>query len=178
MGEMEDNLAFVSDRMNGELWRPYAYEAPITYQRETLVEALKDGLPMLQKHWQEIALNKDKVKLKPDYEKYQRAELAGALYIFTARRNGEMAGYAVYLVHSHMHYSDDLFAISDLFWLSPTARGRGAGKGLFEFAEAQLRAAGVSVMATSTKLGHPAAAAVLQSLGHEAIELTFSKCLK
>ncbi len=49
------------------------------YQQEFLATVENDIRPLIQRHWEDIALNKDKIKLNPDWEAYQKLEQAGML---------------------------------------------------------------------------------------------------
>ena len=40
------------------------------YEAENLRDILEELKPLLKEHWEEVAWYKDKIKLKPDYEKY------------------------------------------------------------------------------------------------------------
>jgi len=46
----------------------------IKYQQESLSTCKSDAIPLLEKHWEEIALNKDKIKLNPDWDAYANLE--------------------------------------------------------------------------------------------------------
>ena len=81
----------------------------ITYQQEFLESVRDDAQPLLEAHWQEIALNKDIVPLDPDWDAYEQLEEEGKLFIFTARDGGQLAGYFVVIVAPHIHYKSTLF---------------------------------------------------------------------
>lgn len=149
----------------------------LTFQKETMAQALAEMLPLFELHWAEIARNKDKIKLDPDIEKYKRLEAVGAAHLFTARYGGAVVGYIVFFLNKHLHYASDLWAISDIFWLSPELRGQGGGKAMFRHAEEWLRGRGVSVIHITSKVANPAARVVLEELGYDLIEYGHAKML-
>ena len=67
----------------------------ITYQRETMAEALDDMRPLFPDHWKELALNQQSIKLSPDIGRYLEMERKGGLHLFTAREDGKLIGYYV-----------------------------------------------------------------------------------
>ena len=73
------------------------------YQQEFLATVEDDIRPLIQKHWEDIALNKDKIKLNPDWDAYHTLEQAGVLKIFTAREGDKLVGYFVVVVQRNLH---------------------------------------------------------------------------
>ena len=80
------------------------------YQQEFLATVKDDIRPLIQKHWEDIALNKDKIKLNPDWDAYHDLEQKGMLKAFTAREGDKLVGYFVVVVQRNLHYKDHLFA--------------------------------------------------------------------
>lgn len=150
---------------------------PITYQQEFLVTTEKDARPLLEKHWQEIAVNKEHIKLNPDWEAYADLEASGNLKIFTARDGSALIGYFVVFVRNHIHYKDHLFAHNDILFLSEPYRKGFTGIKLIKFAEECLKADGVSVLTINTKT-HKPFDGVLQRLGFNHVENIYSKLLR
>lgn len=148
----------------------------ITYQQESLATCQLDAEPLLQSHWEEIALNKDIIKMNPDWEAYADLEESGALKIFTARSEGMLVGYFVVLVKNHIHYKDHLFAYNDVLFLSQEYRKSFVGSRLIEFAQGCLKEDGVEVLVVNTKL-HKPFDRLLNHLGYTHIENIYSKVL-
>lgn len=148
----------------------------ITYQQESLVTTKEDARPLLEKHWEEIALNKDTIKLNPDWDAYADLEDAGILKIFTARSDGNLIGYFVVFVRSHIHYKDNLFAYNDILYLDKDYRKGFTGSKLIKFAEKCLKEDGVSVIVVNTKR-HKPFDVLLSWLGYKHIENIYSKVL-
>jgi hypothetical protein len=161
-----------------------------TAHREFLSQSLPEIKPILHEHWEELARNRDTIKLNPNFDKYLKLESIGAYRAYVVRSyNDEIAGYAGYLINDHIHYSGHTWALSDLFFVrTKFRRGRkffcgrritkGAGTVLFDAIEADLSSIGVSVMHTTFKLANPAAGKMLSKRGHSPIEMGYAKVLK
>lgn len=146
----------------------------MNYQQEFLATVEKDIRPLLERHWNDIAVNKDKIKLNPDWDAYHSLEQDGMLKIFTAREQGELVGYFVVIVHRNLHYKDHLFASNDVIFLHPDHRKGRTGIKLIQFSEKCLREDGVSVLAINTKV-HKPFDKLMQFLGFSLVERIYSK---
>lgn len=146
----------------------------IVYQQEFLCTCLEEFKPMLDKHWEEIALHKDSIKLNPDYEKYQVLEDIGMLKVFTARDDGKPVGYAIFMCDSHIHYKDTLWAKMDILYILPEYRNARVGMRLIKFAESCLTEDGVDVIMLGTKT-HKSFARLLEYMGYSETETFYSK---
>lgn len=149
----------------------------ITYQQEFLSQVQDEAKYLIELHWEEIALNKDSIKLNPDWEAYASLEVMGKLKIFTARDKGKLVGYFVVIVSNHIHYMDHLFAANDIIYLHEDYRKGFSGMRLIKFAEKALKEDGVSVLTINTKVHQPFDP-VLKWLGFNLIERVYSKYLK
>lgn len=148
----------------------------MTFQSETYDQVIADIKPLLHRHWKELAVYED-VPLDPDLNFYKIAEFNNSLAIYTARLNGELIGYTIYFLRNrHPHYNVG-YAICDITLVLPEHRNAKVATGIFDIAEADLKARGVSIMQTGTKLDHPALAMFLESRGHAKIETVHSKRL-
>lgn len=150
---------------------------PITYQQESLATCKSDILPLLEEHWEEIALNKGIIKLNPDWEAYHNLEDSGALKIFTARDDARLVGYFVVLCRNHLHYVDHLFAFNDIIYLHKDYRKGFTGAKLMKFAEKCLKEDGVSVVVVNTKR-HKPFDSLLEWLGYKHAENIYTKLLR
>ncbi len=148
----------------------------IIYQQESLVTVKADIIPLLEKHWEEVALNKEKIKLNPDWDAYANLEDAGVLKIFTSREDGKLVGYFVVFVKSHIHYKDHLFCYNDVIFVDEEYRKGFTSPRLIKFAEKCLKADGVEVMIVNTKV-HKPFDSLLVWLGYKHIENLYSKVL-
>lgn len=148
----------------------------IKYQQEFLSSVRGEIEPLLNSHWEEIALNKEKIKLNPDWDAYQSFEDQGKLKIFTARDDGQLVGYFVVIVGTNIHYKDHLFASNDIIYLSPNHRKGFTGIKLIKFAEKCLKNDGVSVLTINTKVHQPFDK-LMDFLKFRKIERVYSKYL-
>ena len=148
----------------------------VKYQQEFLTSVVDDAKPLLQDHWDEIAVNKDKIKLNPDWVTYASLEEQGKLKIFTAREDEVLIGYFVVIVGINPHYKDHLFASNDIIYLSPKHRKGFTSIKLIKFAEKCLKADGVSVLTINTKVHQPFDR-LMDFLKFRKIERVYSKYL-
>jgi GNAT superfamily N-acetyltransferase len=148
----------------------------IKYQQEFLSGVRGEIEPLLNSHWEEIALNKEKIKLNPDWDAYESFEHQGKLKIFTARDEGQLVGYFVVIVGTNIHYKDHLFASNDIIYLSPNHRKGFTGIKLIKFAEKCLKNDGVSVLTINTKVHQPFDK-LMDFLKFRKIERVYSKYL-
>lgn len=143
---------------------------------ENLAKVRREIEPLLMEHWNEIALNKDIIKLNPDWREYARLDEINALRIYTARKDNQLMGYFVIIVSRSLHYKDHLFANNDIVFLTKPARKGLTGFKLIKFAIESLKAEGVSKLHINTKTHQPFDP-ILERLGFEEIETVFSKVL-
>tara|TARA_R110001592_G_scaffold185146_1_gene429093 strand:+ start:1018 stop:1479 length:462 start_codon:yes stop_codon:yes gene_type:complete len=148
----------------------------LKYQQEFLSQVQVDCQSLIELHWEEIALNKDNIKLNPDWDSYHSLEGQGKLKIFTARDGNTLVGYFVVIVGNNIHYKDHLFASNDIIYLHKDFRKGFAGVRLIKFAEACLKEDGVSVLTINTKIHQPFDK-VLERLRFKPIERVYSKYL-
>lgn len=115
--------------------------------------AVKDEMSHLwPDHWQEVAVNKEQIKLDPDLDTYAAFANAGMLHIVVARKEGEVIGYHFSIVRPHLHYRQSLSAFTDIYYIAPQYRTGRTPLRLFEYVEKTLKARGVQKMFTGTKL--------------------------
>ena len=143
---------------------------------ENLAKVRREIEPLLMEHWNEIASNKDIIKLNPDWREYARLDELNALRIYTARKDGELMGYFVIMVSRSLHYKDHLFANNDIVFLTKPARKGLTGLKLVKFAMESLKAEGITKLHINTKTHQPFDP-IMERLGFEEIETVFSKVL-
>lgn len=144
------------------------------YAREDLSLVKEEAQTLLKNHWEEIALNKTKIKLNPDWEVYNSLYQSGQLGIYTARKEEKLVGYFVVIATPNPHYKDHIFAVNDILYLAPEHRKGFVGAKLIKFAEKDLKELGVSVLTINTKV-HKPFDSLMEHLGFGLIERVYSK---
>lgn len=104
---------------------------------------------------------------KPNNEMYAQLEEAGRLFILTARRDGVMVGYIVYIVCHHPHCTDLLCAYEEHYFLHQSARGGRNGLNLISQSLNMLRERGVDRAFISTPPGVKNQGRLLEHIGFE-----------
>ena len=148
----------------------------VTYQTEDpaeFIEALKGVLP---EHYDELCVTKD-FPLMPDYEAYGRLHVAGMLRCITVRDDNELIGYALFIVHPHLHYKSCITAFEDIYFLKKEHRKGRVGIRLFQFAEDVLKKEGVHRIIMHTKI-HMDNTRLFEYLGYKLTDKLFTKILE
>lgn len=138
----------------------------------TFIEEMKALLPV---HYDELCVTKD-FPLMPDYAAYGRLDVAGMLKCIVARVDGELVGYALFIVQPHLHYMTCKTAFEDLYFLRKDHRLGRTGIRLFQFAEAALRADGVNRIIMHTKI-HLDNSKLFEYLGYRHTDKLYTKLL-
>ena len=100
----------------------------ITFQKELISTFANDAMVLFKEHYEELAERTDVIELDPDFERYQTLENAKILEIHTARDNGKLVGYSLWVVINHLHYKKSVTASSDILYIHPEYR-----KGMFGY---------------------------------------------
>lgn len=146
----------------------------ITAQIEPWREFIVEAQPMLPLHWEELALNKDKVPLDPMYEVYDAKDDQGQVLVVTLRQDGVMKGYFIGFVGPSLHYRTCLTLTMDIFWLHPDVRGGLAGVKLFRLVESEAKRRGVQRIFYGSKV-HKDASRLFEFLKCEEVERFYTK---
>ena len=148
------------------------------FSEEKLKSVKKEVKPLLESHWHEIALNKDHIKLNPDWNNYHTLEKIGALRIYTARTDeGKLVGYFVVIMSKSLHYKDHMFANNDIIFISKEYRKGLTGLKFIKYACNKLRSEGVTLLNINTKVHHDFGK-VMSRIGFNHIEDIYSINLK
>lgn len=146
-------------------------------QRECLASFKEDIKPLLEKHWEEVALHQGKIKLNPDWKEYARLDAEGSLIAFTARKDGALVGYCVLIKSRSIHYKDHIFACNDVVFVIPEYRNTSTGYKLIKAAQEYCIDAGVSLMTVNTKVHIPFDKLMLD-MGFDLVERIYSIFLR
>lgn len=161
----------VHERTLGPTSKQVVFFAREKYSKELVDEML----PLWKEHYDEIALYKD-IPLSPDLKVYGAAEFADILRIFTARQEGKLIGYEVFLVHNHPHYSTCRSANQDILFLSKDLRRGFMGYRFIKWADEMLKEDGVQVVFQHVKVSHDFSP-LLKRLGYVEHDILYSKRL-
>lgn len=149
----------------------------ITYQLEKWAPFSKDAKPLFKKHWEEIAIDRDKIHLSLDYDKYQGMDDSGILHVLTMRNGKRLVGYYIAFILPHTHYSQaGIMAFTDIYFVSPEQRTGINGIQLFVEAEKSLRERGVTKAYLSTKV-HKDNGPIFERLGWKLSDKSYTKLL-
>jgi len=100
----------------------------ITFQKEQIQPFANEAIDLFEKHYAELAERTDVIELDPDFEKYQKLMDLGMLEIHTARDDGKLVGYSLWMVMNHLHYKKSVTASSDILYIHSDYR-----KGMFGY---------------------------------------------
>lgn len=145
----------------------------IRYQQESLYEVVGDVEPLLALHYDELCLNKERIKLNPAWGEYRALEAMGRFVVFTARDDDKLVGYNAFFVNRHMHYIDMVVAFNDVIFLHPDYRQGTTGIRLVKLAE-RLTDTGVNKICYHAKLDTNLIP-ILNRLGYKTEEVVLGK---
>lgn len=140
---------------------------------------------MFDPHWQELALDQDKVPLDPQYEVYFERENLGKVLCVVLRERGKVVAYFVGFVAPGLHYKTCLTLTMDIFWLAPEYRDGDSlsqleshmlAMQLFEAVRDEAKRRGVQRVFYGSKL-HKDASQVFEELGMTEVERYYSQWL-
>lgn len=147
------------------------YDVPV-------IEFFEKGHESLKAHWEQVANNKDKIKLSPDVEKYILLQEAGVLRNIALLDGDKIVGYSVVFIQPHLHYKQDLFAAVDVMYVDEEHRNSKAGLLLINETEKLCKDLGVSVLTYHTKPQHAAIEKILYRKEYKHMENIIGKCLR
>jgi hypothetical protein len=148
----------------------------ITAHVEPFMSQVEELKKLLDGHYDELALNKDKVPLSPQWNIYDHHEQEGRLVYVTLRDRGELIGYIISIIAPGLHYSTCLTSHMDILFVRPDRRDASA-KGvlmMIDTLEHELRRRGVQRWFMGTKL-HKDIGAIFRRRKFEAVEMTYTK---
>ena len=126
-------------------------------------------------HYEELCVTKE-YALDPDYDAYRRIGEAGMLRCITCRNDGELIGYAVFIVSPHLHYKSCKTAVEDIYYVKKEYRKGRIGIRLFQYAENALKRIGVQRIVMHTKV-HLDNSRLFEYLGYKQTDKVFTKML-
>lgn len=157
----------------------------ITAHVERLQDTLEELKPLFDPHWQELALDQDKVPLDPQYNTYLVRESLGEVLLVVLREAGKVIAYFIGFVAPGLHYKTCFTLTMDIFWLHPNYRDGDSlsqleahmlALQLFEAVREEAKRRGVQRSFYGSKL-HKDASRVFEELGMIEVERYYSQWL-
>lgn len=137
---------------------------------------LVDTKDLLHKHWEELALNKEKVPLSPDDDRLVSLQRTGILKSITVYNNANIAvGYSVLFIQPHVHYSTTTMAHVDIIYVDPEYRSTSLGARLLLATEQLAKDNGAQVITHHAKPYAPMIIKPLEKLGYSLYEHIYGK---
>ena len=136
---------------------------------------LDDAANVLVEHWDELALNKEYVKLAPDRKKYKQLQELGIINNIVVYDSDVVVGYSVLIVQPNLHYSENVFAYVDIIYVSKQYRQSSIGARLLLATEHLAKELGASVITHHAKPYVPMIIKPLEKLGYSLYEHIYGK---
>lgn len=139
---------------------------------EPLAQFLTELKPMLHRHYDEVDdyLKENNTPLDPDYDAYLSLNDQGVVHCVVARDDrARIAGYILYIVAPHNHYTGVVFGICDMIYVSPYHRKTGVALDMIRFAEHNIQC---TYMTICEKVKHEFPALV-KAVGYTPLETTY-----
>jgi GNAT superfamily N-acetyltransferase len=93
---------------------------------ESLDRLIADGLEDLAVlHWEEVEIDKEEIPLDLNFDMARAFERAGQFRAAGLRRDGELIGYAVFVIMAPMFHRTILHAFCEGIYVDPPYRGHG-----------------------------------------------------
>lgn len=149
-------------------------DAAPRFKWEKFRDIVRELLPLWQRHWVELAGDRDRILLDPDFDSYYRLDFEGLLHILAARVDGELVGYTFTIVGPHLHYRSTKTGHTEMFWLAPEYRSGWTGVRLLRLTRKGLRDRGVKLHTISFKIAFEGGRVgkLLARLGYRSTDIT------
>ena len=146
----------------------------LKFKREQAQVCFAEAIPLIERYREEVKYYTN-LNLKPGFDRYEQLENAGALRAYTARLDDKLIGFAVFHFYPHLHFSEDIFAMHDILYITPEHRG--FGQKFLKWCNDRLEEDGASVLYYSVSLNYNYGS-MLKRLGFELADHLYSKELK
>ena len=148
----------------------------LSSQVEPWKDFIKEAKPLLPIHYEELALEKDRVPLDPMYEIYDQRDSQEQVLVITVREDGALIGYFIGFIAPGLHYRTCLTLTMDIFYIHPQHRMQGAGTLLFSTVEQEAKRRGVNRLFVGSK-NHKSSEFLFMKLGYTPVETYYSTWL-
>lgn len=140
----------------------------VTYQQERYSTVIREALPLLYRHWQEVGAV-EKIPYDPNFDYYYMQERAGNIALVTARSNGVLVGYCMQVCGYGIHYKQTAWGVNDVVYVDPAYRSGWIWVKLLIKMEEVLRSMKVQVFEMLPRDKHPALGRICDYLGFDRI---------
>lgn len=149
----------------------FQYDVPMSL----FLDQAKD---ILYRHWEELAVNRDKIPLSPDKDKYSQLQDIGVIKnIVVYNEKDEVVGYSILLIQPALHYSLNAFAHVDVIYVDKQYRASSLGARLLLATEYIAKENGASVILHHAKPNVPMIIKPLEKLNYKLYEFIYGKYL-
>ena len=147
----------------------------LTFQQETVEEVIDDIKPLVEQHHQESSFISD-LPLDPNFDNYFRLEENKVLRVYTARKSGQLVGYAIYIVMNSTYHRTILEATQSLIFIPKEHRGFGSS--FLKWITEELEAEGVDLVYAHISLSSRTPSALMLRHGFELSDLVYMKRIR
>ena len=142
------------------------------------IDSIKDQIQVLiKRHYAELTLDKDVMKLAPDWDRYNELNSLGKLSIVAAYDGEKIVGYSVFFLNEHIHYKNNIIANNDVLFLAPEYRLGMTGIKLIKYSEMILQQLGVSKVIWHVKMAKDFRK-LLHRMGYQDEDIIVGRALK
>lgn len=138
----------------------------------------RDVFNLCELHWEEIANNKEAIKLAPNVEQYTTMQNAGILNNLVIYDDEKIVGYSVLLIAPHLHYMNDKYAYVDVLYLNPEYRKSKLGILLVNETEKFAKEQGAKIIQHHVKPHHQTLGKIIERKGYKVAETIYAKLLE
>jgi hypothetical protein len=142
------------------------------FAKERFEDIHQEVMPLVVKHYREIAWRQDDIPLDINLSRYFEIERAGLYQVWTVRRDGVLIGYSAWFTTPNLHYASTPWAMNDVCFILPAFRG--VGIELARHCERELAGMGIKCLHYHVKESYDWSPA-LKRIGYEKIESHWAK---
>lgn len=143
----------------------------LKFRVERFTEIAHELPPLFQRHFDEIAHDKEEIPLAPDWAHYAEIDKTGQLFVLTARDGGRLVGYFFAIVGKGLHNARSIMARTDMYYLLPEYR---KGRNGYTLIKTAVEKMSFDKMSIATKLDHDQGA-IFRRLGFRPAETVWTR---
>lgn len=132
---------------------------------------------LIEKHYQELTLDKDVMTLAPSWSIYRKRIEDGSMVATGIKHDGRLIGYCVWFLSQHLHYEHNTVANNDVLFIDAEHRKGMLGIKFIKYQEQVLQELGVSKVLWHVKLARDFRK-ILHRMGYHDEDIIVGKALK